>query len=250
MHTEHKYPYLWDAATGNWTVRKDVRYVFIMGSGNQSFEDSKLEHNEWMTVTGKTIGPELGIGHYIGNYTQGRTLILKACIGDRALGWDLLPPGSPGFEYTDGKGQVWEYAGYHQSPEKWQKGTTPKPVGWMAGEQYDGDTNRSSIILKNLATYYPGASANDFEVAGFLWWQGDRDHYDDGLTSRYETNLVQLIKQLRAQFNAPNAKFVTASLGQTPMNATDNGGKILKAMFDVDGRSGKYPGENLGWEEG
>jgi hypothetical protein len=46
-------------------------------------------------------------------------MMLKSCIGDRALGWDLLPPGAKGFEYTDSKNQSWTYAGYHQSPMKW-----------------------------------------------------------------------------------------------------------------------------------
>jgi len=242
VKTEHKYPYLIDA-NGSWAVRNDVRNVFIMGSGNASFEKSKLQHNEWMTVKGNVIGPELGIGWSIGNFSQATTqfptMTLKACIGNRALGWDLLPPGSEQWEYTDKTGQVWVYAGSHQSPEKWKKGTTPVPVNWMAGEQYDGDTNRSKIILANLNTYYPGAT--DYEVAGFLWWQGDRDRYDDGLSSRYEVNLVKLIKDLRKDFNAPNAKFVTASLGQTVMNSTNNGGKILDAMLAVDGKSGKYP---------
>jgi len=242
VKTEKKYPYLL-APNGSWAVRNDVRNVFIMGSGNKSFEESKLQHNEWMTVKGKTIGPELGIGWAIANYSQATTkfptMTLKSCIGNRALGWDLLPPGSKHFEYTDKKGQAWEYAGYHESPEKWKQGTTPVPVNWEAGEQYDGDTNRSKVILANLSTYYPGATK--YEVAGFLWWQGDRDRYDDGLTSHYEMNLVKLIKYLREDFKAPNAKFVTASLGQTVMNSTGNDGKILDAMLAVDGKSGKYP---------
>lgn len=240
--TEHKYPYLLKP-DGSWAVREDVRYVFIMGSGNSSFEKSKLQHNEFMTVKGNTIGPELGIGWAMGNYSQATTkaptLILKACIGNRALGWDLLPPGTKRWEHTDSAGQVWEYAAYHESPEKWKKGTTPVPVGWMAGEQYDGDTNRSKIILANITAYYPGVTS--YEIAGFFWWQGDRDRYDDGHADVYEKNLVKLIKTLRADFKAPNAKFVTASLGQTTMNSTDNGGKILKAMLAVDGKSGKYP---------
>lgn len=65
-----------------------------MGSGNQSFEDSKLFHNEFMTVEGATIGPELGIGWTLRNFTDQPVMLLKACIGDRSLGWDLLPPGS------------------------------------------------------------------------------------------------------------------------------------------------------------
>ena len=61
------------------------------------------------------------------------------------------------------------------------------------------------------------------------------------LSSRYEKNLVHLIKQLRKDFNAPNAKFVCATLGQTKKGSTDNGGKILDAMLAVDGKSGQYP---------
>eukprot|EP00051_Salpingoeca_urceolata_P026277 m.476708 g.476708 ORF g.476708 m.476708 type:complete len:357 (+) comp20622_c0_seq1:1351-2421(+) len=239
VHTEGRYPYLWNKANNSWAVRDDVRYTFIMGSGNASFEKSKLEHNEWMTVTGNTIGPELGIGNYVGNYSKQKVLILKACIGNRALGWDLLPPGSPGFEFTDSKGQAWEYAAYHQTPNKWKKGTTPVPVNWMAGEQYDGDTNRTMHILNNFSAYFPGEDS--YEIAGFFWWQGNRDSFDTGLSTHYEVSLVRLIKTLREQFKAPSAKFVTASLGETVMNSTNNGGKILQAMLDVDGRSGKYP---------
>merc|ERR1712046_76220 len=74
-----------------------------------------------------------------------------------------------------------------------------------------------------------------------FWWQGDRDSRDMALAERYEHNLVHLIKTLREEFKAPNAKFVTASLGQTEMGAKDGGGKILDAMLAVDGTSGKYP---------
>jgi hypothetical protein len=109
----------------------------------------------------------------------------------------------------------------------------------MAGEQYDGDTDRAQRVLKDFGTYFPGAT--EHEVAGFFWWQGDRDSRDMALADQYEANLVQLIKQLRSEFNAPHAKFVTASLGQTVKGATDGGGKILDAMLAVDGGSGKYP---------
>lgn len=239
VKTEHKYPYLWNKTSGDWAVYHNIRNVFIMGSGNQSFNASKLLHNEWMSVVGSVIGPELGIGNRVGNFTDGPVMILKACIGNRALGWDLLPPGSPEFDYTDSKNITWTYAGYHESPARWKKGTTPVPMGWFAGEQYDGDTSRTQHILDNLATYFPNAT--DYEIAGFFWWQGDRDSRDMALAKHYEVNLVRLIKTLRTQFKAPNAKFVTASLGQTVKGATDGGGVILDAMLDVDGTSGKYP---------
>ena len=229
------YPYLVDAA-GNWTERKDVRNVRVMGSG---LGGMRTFNNEWMTIKGGKIGPEIGIGHHVGQATDAPVLILKSCIGNRALGWDLLPPGGEGFEFTDAKGVTWVHPGYKGTPERWVKGTEPKKIKWYAGMQYDGDIARAKKVLSELDKYYPGAKK--YEVAGFLWWQGDRDSRSAALSSRYEKNLVHIIKQLRKDFNAPNAKFVCASLGQTKKGATDGGGKILKAMFAVDGKSGKYP---------
>jgi len=230
------YPYLVDDA-GAWTERKDVRYVRVMGSGGPG--KTRLFNNEWMTVSGGKIGVEIGIGHHVGHAVDAPVMILKSAIGNRALGWDLLPPGSEGFEFTDDKGVTWIHPGYKGSPERWEKGTEPKPIGWYAGLQYDGDVARAKEVLNELDTYYPGAK--EYEVAGFFWWQGDRDSRSAALSSRYEKNLVHLIKQLRKDFNAPNAKFVCASLGQTQKGATDGGGKILEAMLAVDGQSGNYP---------
>lgn len=231
------YPYLVDDE-GNWTERKDVRNVRVMGSGTGG---SRLINNEWMTIKGNSIGPEIGIGHYVGNATDAPVMILKSCIGNRALGWDLLPPGSEGFEFTDSKGTTWVHPGYKGSPERWKKGEEPKKITWYAGMQYDGDITRAKKVLAELDKHYPGAKS--YEVAGFFWWQGDRDSRSEALSSRYEKNLVHLIKQLRKEFDAPNANFVCASLGQTEKGATDGGGKILEAIMAVDGttENKKYP---------
>jgi hypothetical protein len=251
VQKEGKYPYLWDKAKSNYSTSPNVRNVFVMGSGGVT-SAIELFHNEFMTAatttpTGPagmnakakdTIGPELGIGFTLGGYTTDPVMTLKSCIGDRALGWDLLPPGSAGFNYTDSRNQSWTYAAYHQSPEKWPTGTKPTPMGWAAGIQYDGDTQRAYDVLGNLSTFYPGAKC--YEVAGFFWWQGDRDSRDMGLSEHYEINLANLIRKLRIQYSAPKAKFVTASLGQTVQGSTDGGGLILDAMEAVANAT-KYP---------
>ncbi len=227
------YPYLVDDQ-GNWTERKDVRNVRVMGSGTG---DMKVFNNEWLTIKGGNIGPEIGIGHHVGHFTDAPVLILKSCIGNRSLGWDLLPPGSPSFEFEE-KGKVWHYAGYKESPLRWEKGAEPEPIGWYAGMQYDGDIARAKKVLAELDKYYPGAKK--YEIAGFFWWQGDKDRYNAGHASRYEQNLVHLIKQLRKDFDAPNAKFVCATLGQTAKGADGAEGQILEAQLAVDGKTGKY----------
>jgi len=217
-----KYPYLVDDA-GEWTVRKDVRNTFVMCSGNSPAKD---QQNNWLTVE-RNIGPEIGIGHYLGEVTDAPVLILKSCIGNRSLGWDLLPPGSEPYEY-DCK----EQPGYRGTPDN-PGGDTGGDMskGWYAGCQYDGDIAAAKKVLENLDKYYPGAK--EYEVAGFFWWQGDKDMRNPAHYERYEQNLIQLIKALRKDFNAPQAKFVTASLGQTKKGKGGGDGKILDAMEAV-----------------
>ncbi|HUU91645.1 MAG TPA: sialate O-acetylesterase, partial [Phycisphaerae bacterium] len=206
---KNKYPYMVDD-DGNWTVRNDVRYVRVMGSGTGAMRQF---NNEWMTITVGKIGPEYGIGHYVGHATDAPVLILKSCIGNRSLGWDLLPPGSERYEVEEkdkktGETKTFVYAGYKDSPAKWEKGTEPEKITWYAGMQYDGDVANAKTVLAELGKYYPDAKG--YEVAGFFFWQGDKDRYNAAHASRYEQNLVHFIKTLRKDFNAPEAKFVVA----------------------------------------
>jgi hypothetical protein len=235
VKSENLYPFMVDDA-GSWTTRQDVRNLHVMGSGGPG--KSSVKRNDWLTVSGGKIGIETGIGHQLGNALDEPVLILKSSIGNRSLGWDLLPPGSPSYEFED-KGKTYVYAGYGQSPDKWEKGTEPKRIGWQAGLQYDGDVARAKDVLKNLGEYYPGAK--EYEVAGFIWWQGDKDRYNAGHAVKYEKNLNNLITALRKDFNAPKAKFVCATLGQTSKeNAKGNEKLILDAMFAISDAT-KYP---------
>ena len=244
------YPFL--AADGGWSTRQDVRNVSVMvGKG--------VYRNEWMTVEGKkAIGIEMGIGHQLGNAIDAPVMILKSSIGNRSLGWDLLPPGSPRYTY-EGK----EQAGYREYPDgdkilPYEPGVSKvisnkgknkgKPVDpWYAGKQYDDDVANAKKVLEDLASHYP--EATKYEVAGILWWQGDKDMRVPAHYNKYEENLVNLIKALRKEFNAPKAAFVTASLGQTPEGDTKSGhGVIMQAMKNV--ASGKYAaelGNNIGF---
>ncbi|MEJ6578699.1 MAG: sialate O-acetylesterase [Akkermansiaceae bacterium] len=220
------YPYLVDDA-GAWTVRKDVRNVRVMCSGNGPAKDYT---NDWMTIQGN-IGPEIGIGHYLGHVTDAPVMILKSCIGNRSLGWDLLPPGSVPYEHG-GKTQP-GYRGTPDDPGGDTGGDMSK--GWYAGCQYDGDIAAAKKVLENLDKYYPGAK--EYEVAGFFWWQGDKDMRNAAHFEQYEKNLIQLIKALRKDFDAPEAQFVSASLGQTKEGSKGGDGVILDAMKAVSKNS-------------
>ncbi len=226
VKTKKLYPYLVDEA-GAWAERKDVRFVRMMqGKG--------LLNNEWMAVKAGTIGPEFGIANPVGNAIEAPVMILKSCIGNRSLGWDLLPPGSEPYEF---QGKM--VPGYRGTPDN-PKGNGQKVEGaWYAGKQYDDDTDDAKKVLADLATYFP--DAKKYEVAGFFFWQGEKDCGSPENSSRYEKNLVAFIKQLRKDFSSPNAKFVLATLGEATKGSQGNGGLVLDAQLAVDGTSGKYP---------
>jgi hypothetical protein len=231
---EGKYSYLVDES-GKWTTRKDVRNIQVMGSGDGS---SKTLKNEWMTISGN-IGVEMGIGHHLGQATDAPVMILKSAIGNRSLGWDLLPPGSPRYSF-----EGVEQAGYKETiKSKTDSTVVPFVKGgdclqWYAGLQYDGDVRRAKEVLDNLAKHYPGASK--FEVAGFFWWQGDKDFRSKAHAAKYEENLLNLIAALRKDFNAPKAKFVCATLGQTKKGEGGTLGQVLNAQLAM-GDYSKYP---------
>ena len=222
---------------GAWTTRNDVRNVHVMGSGGPGGRGG-VRRNDWLTVSGGKIGIETGIGHQLGNALNEPVLILKSSIGNRSLGWDLLPPGSPRHEVetTDkaGKKVTLVTPAYHDEVRhpSWTKGAVPEPPKhtWKAGLQYDGDIARAKAVLKELDKHYPGGKG--YEVAGFLWWQGDKDRYNAAHSAMYEKNLNQLFKALRKEFNAPKAKMVVATLGQTNKDtATGNEKLIIDGMF-------------------
>jgi len=244
-----KYPYLLQD-DGKWTERKDVRFIrYMSGRGPLN--------NDWMAVNGNTIGPEFGIGHPLGNAIDAPVMILKCCIGNRALGWDLLPPGSERFEFaTKDKAGIEKklvFAGYKDKPESWEmdpaKGlkTEPapwvdkagKPIDWYAGKQWDTDVGDAKKALSDLEKHYLGAK--NYEVAGFFFWQGEKDAGNPGHAALYEKNLVRFIKQLRKDFDAPNSKFVLATMGESVKGGTGLGNQILEAHLAVDGTAGKYP---------
>lgn len=228
VHYGGMYPWLIDE-NKQWVARDDVYYRGVVTATG----------SRWLGVTGGNIGPELGFGHAVGNAVDEPVLLLKSSQGNRSLGWDFLPPGSESYEF---EGQV--FAGYKQSPAFWEKGAKPEPIGWYAGKQYDDCFTAAHQVLDNFDKEFPHWKGRGYEIVGFAWWQGDKDRYNAGHATRYEQNLVHLIKTLRSEFKAPKAKFVVATLGQTPKEGDDvppNDKLILDAQLAVDGDAGKYP---------
>jgi Bacterial Ig-like domain len=261
---ENKFPNLVNAAN-NWTSRNDVRYrgvVTAIGNGPLTAGQGSGSG---------TLGPELGFGHVMGWSHDEPVLLIKTSQGNRSLGWDFLPPGSA--QYTI---NATTYAGYGNSPASWPLGTTPTPDGWCAGLQYDqcflNEADMTPLALANGAAginvvdildawtaEYGGAgkpfAGRDFEIAGFVWWQGHKDGGEAGTdtasvyATRYEANLVQLIKELRKYYEtrypgkgASNAPVVVATVGfgGGDWNPGSSADTIWKAQMAV-GDPAKHP---------
>ncbi|MEZ6124644.1 MAG: sialate O-acetylesterase [Planctomycetaceae bacterium] len=225
---EGKFPYLVDS-DGRWVQRDDVWYKGVVTA----------TASRWLSVGcgagAGNIGPELGFGHLVGDDHDQPVLILKASQGNRSLGWDFLPPGSERFDH-DG----FVYAGYGDSPARWEKDSTPVPINWYAGKQYDDCVRAIHQVLDNFDSEFPEWKGRGYEIAGFVWWQGHKDGSEPH-ASRYEQNLVRLIKALRSEFNVPRAPFVIATIGFDGWKMSGAHKTVAEAQLAVSGDKGKYP---------
>jgi hypothetical protein len=174
---DEKFGYLVDDQ-GNWTVRNDVHHIYYV------MDDRKIDAP--LTVHDR-IGPELGIGHVLGTYHDEMVLLIKAACGNRSLGYDFRPPSARKRIGEDDNGK-----------------------GWYAGISYDRYVGHGKAVMADIANNLPGYKGQGFELAGIFWWQG---HKDRGMPKdQYEELLAELIRDMRKDFNAPNAKFVVATV--------------------------------------
>ena len=223
---DSKFPHLVDKQ-GQWTVRNDVTYKGVISAVGQGPLTVGLQ--------GNTIGPELQFGHVLGDYHDEPVLLIKASIGNRSLGWDILPPGSKRFTFKDRT-----YAGYKDTPSSWIEGQPKKKVNWYAGKQYDDYVRAVHGVLDKFGSLFPQYKQQGYQVAGFVWWQGHKDG-NPAHAGRYEQNLVRLIKAWRTEFKAPGAPFVLATIGFGGWKMDGPHLTVAKAQLAVSGETGKYP---------
>ncbi len=292
--TELKFPNLITSSNA-WTTRNDVLYRGVISA----LGDAALKPGFGESVD--SFGPELGFGHVLGYSHDEPVLIIKASIGNRALGWDFLPPGSARYTYSGAT-----YAGYGDYVK--QPGSTTVTSDWYAGKQYDDSfldeedmgpkawasgiayvaacyvknagkvyvsksahtsaaasapgvgaswatywtlysVSNTVDVLDNFAAEYPQWATRGFEIAGFGWFQGwnDGQSGDTEYATRYEVNLVRLIKQLRLYYEGrypgkirANAPFVTVTCGFDGFAAAGNRLTLVNAQLAVANPT-KYP---------
>ena len=203
---EGKFPWLVDGE-GNWTVRNDVY-----------FQEARLAKNGQgsplsPTSNGKSIGPELGFGQVLGTFHDEQVLLIKTAQGNRSLGFDFRPPSS-GRTDPDNKFEAVEYKLMVEGVRK---------------------------TLDQIDKVVPGYRGQGYEIAGFVWFQGHKDSFNETLIANYEKNLVNLINDVRKEFKKPKLPSVIATIGFGGHDMQEKFVRIFKSQLAV-GDPQRHPG--------
>ena len=125
------------------------------------------------------IGPEFQFGHTVGNYFEEPVLIIKIAWGGKSLAKDFRPPSSGG-----------EVGAYYQEMLK-----------------------QIASVTGNLSKEFPELKDCKVVLSGFGWHQGWNDGCSKEHTAEYRGNLINFIKDVRQDLDAPNLPFVIANSG-------------------------------------
>ncbi len=197
---EGKFPWMIDDED-KWTVRNDVTYA----------EARIAEEGRWCplsaTSNGKNIGPEVPFGYVMGTFHDEQVLLIETSMGNRGLWWDFRPPSSG---KTDAEGA-----------DKWE------------GLEYRLMVKGVREILGKIAEVVPGYKGQGYEIAGFAWWQGHKDYSAGQPQAEYEKHLVNLINDLRKEFNAPKMPAAVATIGFGGYKMGERETEIWKAQMAI-----------------
>jgi putative heme-binding domain-containing protein len=164
-------------ARGEWTVRQSVWVRYQPEKGPVKAGPLTLGFTPY---PGKHhFGPELQFGHVLGDHYGSQVLLIKTAWGGKSLYTDFRPPSS----------------------------------GGEVGPYYRKMIAEVRKALANLPTDFPAYDGKGYELAGFVWYQGWNDGVDPKhAVPEYEQNLVNLIRDVRKDLNAPNLPVVIGEL--------------------------------------
>jgi hypothetical protein len=138
------------------------------------------------------IGPELQIGHRLGNYLKEPVLLIKTAWGGKSLHKDFRPPSA----------------------------------GGETGEYYQKMLFEVKEALDHYRDEFPALKNRKPKWGGFIWFQGWNDMFDPDALSVYENNLVHLVKDVRVHLKEANLPVVVGELG----NMGEEAGEKLKMI--------------------
>ena len=87
--------------------------------------------------------------------------------------------------------------------------------------------------LDNIDKIVPGYQGQGYEIAGFAWFQGHKDSFAEQSINEYEKHLVNLINDIRKEFDKPKLPVVVATVGFGGHNMQEKFARILQAQMAV-----------------
>lgn len=198
-----KYEFLYNGPnktdTG-WTIRDDV---FITLGEWPHLKPGEEGYNAYNKHGGlgpyyggrgsRGFGPELAIGHLLGDHYEEQVLLVKVAFGGNSLAGNFRPPSS----------------------------------GGTLGDKYPLVGKAVREALERLPEIVPGYTKDQgYELVGFFWNQGLSDMTPEA-APEYETNMVNLIQDLRKELEAPGMKVViglTGNWGREPEKTLEKWG--------------------------
>ena len=143
------------------------------------------------------FGPELQFGWVMGDYLNNQVLLIKTAWGGKSLYKDFRPPGS----------------------------------GGQVGPYYTRMIAEVREALANLKTDFPSYDGGGYELAGFVWYHGWNDGCEPKTAvPQYETNLVNLVKDVRRELNTPDLPVVIGELTGPWVQAPGEWATLRKAQ--------------------
>lgn len=208
---------------GKWVVRDDVWINFLNRRGK-------------LTVgfgSPNRIGPELEFGNTVGNHFEEQVLIIKTAWGGKSLGRDFRPPSS-GLPSEEKLKQI-----VQQTNERNKKRNRPEitldDVRDMYGKYYLEMMKEINTTLQGLETFFPEYKGQGYEIAGFVWFQGWNDMFDQDFLENYGKHMANFIRDVRKDLKTPNLPFVIGQMGQNgPDGASDKMQTIKDAQASME----------------
>lgn len=189
-----------------WAVRDDVWITYPSKAGGAKHGPLTVGYG---TKGEDSIGPEFGFGHAIGEATDDPVLIIKVAWGGKSMGVDYRPPtaGLPDEEVLE---EMLTKA-QKKKPE-----TTMEEIKARYGHYYRELLRHTRESLQSYEELFPELKRRDFELAGLVWHQGFNDKVSSKMKStqykEYTKLLIQFIKDIRRDLEAPDLPFVIGEL--------------------------------------
>ncbi|MDG1874450.1 MAG: sialate O-acetylesterase [Mariniblastus sp.] len=202
--SQHLFSHLRDK-NGKWIVRDDT-FVWYQAKNDLKVGGLTIGFTGYEGQP-HHIGPEFQFGHVVGDAFEEPVLLIKTAWGGKSLQKDFRPPSS----------------------------------GGSVGPYYIQMLRQIGVAMENAPKKIPALQGRELVISGFVWQQGWNDMVSESATSEYETNLLNLISDVRKQFLTPDLPFVFGELG----NGGDVVSEQMKRFRSAQAAVGKVAGAGV-----